>query len=157
MSKSFVFMVYKRFGFVRKDYEVSHLFFLLIPIHSFIFFWLVVQAEKEWITEKKKGYFQTRLLFPGLKLFHAEECFSRTSKIAVLPVEVFTGIWEEISFKQWEAHLFGCCRTSPRKSSNTVLRQLGSLSWQKITKHATSSPSSVYLWSTRSFSQSVSQ
>ena len=32
---------------------------------------------------------------------------------------------------------------------------MGSLSWLKITTHATSSPSSVYLWSTRSFCQSV--
>ena len=49
-----------------------------------------------------------------------------------------------------------CCRTSPRKSSNTGLRQLGSLSWLKII-HVTSSPSSIYLWSTRSFCQSISR
>ena len=47
-----------------------------------------------------------------------------------------------------------CYRTSPCKSSNTVLRQLGSLSWLKK-QHVTSSPSSVYLWSTHSFCQSV--
>ena len=46
------------------------------------------------------------------------------------------------------------CRTSPSKSSSKVLRQLGNLSWLKITTYATSSPSSVYLWST---CQSVSQ
>ena len=39
--------------------------------------------------------------------------------------------------------LCNCCRTSPRKSSNTVLRQLASLSWLKITTRAISSPSSV--------------
>ena len=50
-----------------------------------------------------------------------------------------------------------CCRTSPRKSSNTVLRQLGSLCWLKVIRHATSSPSSVYLWSTCSFCQSKIQ
>ena len=47
------------------------------------------------------------------------------------------------------------CRTNPCKSSNTVLRQLGSLSSLQITTHVTSNPSSVYLWSTCLFCQSV--
>ena len=75
-------------------------------------------------------------------------------------------------FSCCKSHLSNCCQTAlPSRtcspslmltvvelspSSSTVLRQLGSLSWlKKITTHATSSPSSVYLWSTRSFCQSV--
>ena len=57
---------------------------------------------------------------------------------------------------EWQKNfLKKCCRTSPSKSSSTVLRWLGSLSWLKITTHETSSPSSVYLWSTHSFCQSI--
>ena len=80
-------MGYIRFGCVGNDHIVSHLLFLLIFI-SYHLLLLVVQSEKERMAEKRQGYFQTQLLFPGLPLFRGEKCFSRTSKIAVLPVDV---------------------------------------------------------------------
>ena len=79
-------------------------FFFLSPF-TYCLLLLVVQAEKEWITEKKQGYFQTQLLFPSLQPFRKAECFSWISKVAVLSVKVSIGIWE-VSFWRQEAHIF---------------------------------------------------
>ena len=65
---------------------VTNFFFLFPFIYNFLL--LVVQVQKEGKTEKRQECFQSQLLFSGLQLFCREECFSRTNKIAVLPVEV---------------------------------------------------------------------
>ena len=72
--------------------------------------------------------------------------------------EVSDEIWTMVKLLWCVCWMPSCFRTSPSKNSNTVLRQLGSLSWLKITTHTTSSPSSVTSGQlVRSVSQSKKQ
>ena len=57
---------------------VTYVFFSL-PL-TYNLFLLVIQPEKEWMTEKRQGYFQSQLLFPGLQLFQEGVCFSEPVK-----------------------------------------------------------------------------
>ena len=70
---SFLWRVWGMLGEIMK---LVNLF--LIPFNYNLL--LVFQAEKEWMTEKRREYFQTQILFRGLQLFRGAESFSWISK-----------------------------------------------------------------------------
>ena len=53
-------------------------FFFLSPFIYYLL--LVVRVEKEWMMEKRQGYFQTQLLFPCQQLFRAGNVFPEPEK-----------------------------------------------------------------------------
>ena len=76
-------------------------FFLsLFPYYLLL---LVVQAEKEWMSEKRQGYFQ---------LFLGEQCYFPNQKIAVFPVLECIDIWEEVSYGARKPIFSGMSRLS---------------------------------------------
>ena len=104
-------MGYERFGCVRKDYSVGHLFFCLIHLLSSF----VGYSGWKGMNHRKETRIHSNSIFNPTftTISWSRNIFLRTGKIAGLLVEVSIRIWEGVSFLVRVSQYFQTCIDCP--------------------------------------------